>query len=359
MQPDPSHYAIDACEELIMACLGESKPGKQSVSRQKYQLLSHFISTGASTLSSPTGQHILRTQIPSLFLKHRTLLHCVLAYSAAHHRYLQRLISVHDHAATYHISEGLRLYAQNLQHYTSAEETDAMFAACLLLTALFWLQDVNKGSWVLQNRATCNDVDWVKILSGPGLLIQSKTLNGSFVGGSWLPFLQAQNQARQTSALSGESNIPCFLYDACRTACDQDARDGQHKNDVYLQALQLFESNVERDFWADDTNFGIPICIPASEFPRLMVIPARLSTAFIILVNERDLPALLIMAFWFALICRLQHCQWWCFARAKDEGLRICEYIARHCEAQSMNGQAVFQLQQLFLVDGDDITISL
>lgn len=153
-------------------------------------LISHFTQFSCATLSSHTGQVIMRNKIPGLLLRHRFLLHTVLAFAASHLEYLQNTsngqcpTSRLAATASWHSQRGLRLYGDKISWYqakststqkiqdadmwfsllsgentsnASAEERDdmdAMVACCVMLTSLFF-----HCPWDTESQA---EVSWTK-----------------------------------------------------------------------------------------------------------------------------------------------------------------------------------------------------
>lgn len=120
-------------------------------------LLHHFDTAAYATLSSSTGQQIMKHRVPNLVTQFPFLLEAVLAFSASHMSYLkqeqttkmprERQMSI---AATWHITRALRGYGRKINDFLAlappperAEEDerkgmDALVAACLMLTSLFF-----------------------------------------------------------------------------------------------------------------------------------------------------------------------------------------------------------------------------
>lgn len=135
-------------------------------------LLHHFTSSGFATLSSYTGQKILKDQVPGLATQYPFLLDTILAFSANHVTYLgQRQrpeaskMKQMNFTATWHTLRALRGYGRTLNNYQDElyasrsrgngkpmprsqrglgtrqdrrQEIDALIAACLMLTSLFY-----------------------------------------------------------------------------------------------------------------------------------------------------------------------------------------------------------------------------
>lgn len=138
-------------------------------------LLHHFSSSAFATLSSYTGQRIMKEQVPVLAMQFPFLLDTILAFSASHVTYLgqKRRSTASDRremsvAAAWHTLKALRGYGETISDYhgeqqavgraanenrTAAsqhdlrathderQQLDALVAACIMLTSLFYHVD--------------------------------------------------------------------------------------------------------------------------------------------------------------------------------------------------------------------------
>lgn len=135
-------------------------------------LLHHFTSSGFATLSSNTGQKVLKDQVPGLATQFPFLLDTILAFSANHVTYLEQKQGIKASAkkemsvtATWHTLRALNGYGRTLSEYhdeivaigpidnggwvprsqsgpktkqDQRQELDALVAACIMLTSLFY-----------------------------------------------------------------------------------------------------------------------------------------------------------------------------------------------------------------------------
>ena len=138
-------------------------------------LLHHFTSSAFATLSSHTGQKIIQAQVPALAMQFPFLLDTLLAFSASHVTYLGQQQRPEgpkrgemNVAAAWHTLRALRGYGKTISEYQAErcnvrsatngrkgpathrglgamhderQELDAMVAACIMLTSLFYHVD--------------------------------------------------------------------------------------------------------------------------------------------------------------------------------------------------------------------------
>lgn len=257
-------------------------------------ILRHFETTAAATLSSSTGQRVMREKIPQIATQYPFLLHSIIAYSASHLKHLGMDMGNIPLTASYHTSSALRLYSSRLRETLSSDEVDAMVAACLLLTGLFFVDDRSvNGSWMTMRGGPHG---WISVMSGLSILLRSQSdwdRSQSF----WLPLL-AETTAAQTHDIMDLQYLPQELIDLCPPS-----------SELYRDTLQILGSGMK--------SFGDKF-----HFARLISFPSRLGSAFIHLISEQDIGALVILAYWFALMQSIPH--WWCWGRVRRECLVLC-----------------------------------
>jgi Fungal specific transcription factor domain len=274
-------------------------------------MLRHFEETASSTLSSPTGRRIMKAKVPSIIQQYPFLLHSVLAFSATHLRHLGQLGAEMGIASSFHTQRALQLYAQRLRQPVADDEMDAMLAACLMLTGLSFVAEDHlnpTNAWTTQQTG----FRWVTIASGLSILLQAQHTwdrSKSF----WLPFLtEARSSQRDEEA--DLQNLPGMLLEVCE--CSPSCAN--HPN-PYTPALRILGSmmTVQPDIHT---------------FARLISFPSRLTPDFVDLIYGKDTRALLVLSYWFALMCQIPY--WWCFQRVRGDCRAICVYLDGHPDAR-------------------------
>lgn len=264
-------------------------------------LLNHFESTASLTLSSRTGRQILRDHVPQLIRGRPVLFHSILAFSSAHLTHLRgsghnlRLVS------RFHASRALGIYASKLRQSLSNEEIDAMFAACLMLTGLFFMLEPEepRSSWIIHDGNTPTP-HWITMLGGLGVLLQHQRSWDS-TRSCWQPFLAEGVVARQATS-EDLAHVPEALLDFCVSKSPES----------YLNELQILGSMMR----------------PGSDhyqFARMVSFPTRFTPEFTAKIYSHDTGALLILSYWFALLCSIPH--WWVSNRVRHECRTICQHL--------------------------------
>ena len=143
-------------------------------------------------------------------MAHPFLLHAVLAFSSSHLEYLSGGMPQSANwvaTAGYHTQRALRLYADHIQlhqkdyrharmnHSSGLEEMDALFAACIMLTSLFY-HIVPHRSWAVSLPQLpfpdydCEPgFDWLTSTSGLSILLSLTQFQSRLRESIWLPFI--------------------------------------------------------------------------------------------------------------------------------------------------------------------------
>ena len=210
-------------------------------------ILTHFERTAYSTISSPVGQQILHDKIPSILMSQPFLLHTVLAFSSSHLEYLSRgksdrgnlllTASYHTERALSMYSDRIRLHQRDLHHdlmrtTSSITEMDGLFAACILLTSLFYHVnefDFPHKSWTVSSDprdeiiGKCEPViDWITNASGLSILLQLTQFQKRLAESIWRPFMMEATHMNGFRDLSAaiEPDVYKGLVSGSRPSCD-------------------------------------------------------------------------------------------------------------------------------------------
>lgn len=313
-------------------------------------MLQHFETTAFATMSSPTGQQIMKRRVPSITQFYPVLLHSVLAFSATHLRHLGQLDPHINMAAWFHTQRALELYSSRLRQHTILDpEMDAMFAACLMLTALSFVAEGSDledpaQSWTLQpqqqqryqrHQLLQQQEDqsyrrWITTASGLTILLGAHpSWNRS--QSIWLPFLlEASCSQRGGVDDSDLRHLPPMLLDLCT-----DNQTDPPNPNPYTPTLRILGSMFCPSSPPAPTNKPSSTDHPVKPhiFPRLISFPSRLPVSFTDLVYAQDSRALLILAHWFTLVARhIPH--WWCYRRVRGECWAICGFLKEREEKE-------------------------
>lgn len=322
----------DGSAALVNSIADAQEWRKVASSRTYVQLLSCFHDSTVATLSSVTGQRILLSKVTQHFHTYPFLLHAVLALTAAHLTCGRGRSDGLAITAFHHTQQALRLYGERLQRGKDRTERDAMLAACFMLTALFYLShdEFNAtGSWIFPSPDSTSKPNWSTVISGPAVLLQSSEFTVDAYESSWLPFMrESEELVRQALTRAGQgARLVTMLHDLISEShCDNSSlTEGTTQTNPYSPAFHALAPVLRAHF--DPATMTIGSCVDVSDFIALMRFPSHLNGVFIERLSKRDSIALLIVGFWFALLAKLEHCQWWCLRRALAEGRAIYLYL--------------------------------
>ncbi|KIV79514.1 hypothetical protein PV11_07071 [Exophiala sideris] len=304
-----SHLNLHAMGAAISAMAGDSREDSMK-SVGLTRLLSHFAEDALTTLGSPKAQNIMRTKMPRLAQEHPFLLHSVLAFSATHLGEWESCRHVFTASATYHMSRALCLYLGQMDSITDLQTLDAMLSTCMILTSLAYYGAINdtSDSWIFGTHSTSH-YDWLTVTSGLGFLLRQAEAQRYIHESFWLPIIIESDAFNGPNLPSGSReafNLPALLADVCGIG------DAVNEMNPYDKPFRIL-----------DTMFSFPT--RGQSFPKLMSYPCRLESKFVALVHEKDHVALLLLSYWFALMCKLPH--WWCRRRVQHECQSICRYL--------------------------------
>ena len=237
-------------------------------------------------------------------------MHIVLAFTLLHDRHLSN--TWHQgpsRAEIFHLYSGTAWFKSRLSNPALLSEQDALWASAAVLGAITFAgieASTLEEAWPLSPPSDI-DMDWLRLSDGKKAvrnLAEEKGVNSIFQGlapESWL------TASPDISVLSAFSPLFAELFD--------------------LDATSTFENN--------------PYHAPASILAQLQAIPCGEHTiiqfmSYIshvrsdhkILLQQKDPRAMLLLAYWYALICHYQ-C-WWIRRRSLLEGQAICIYLERY-----------------------------
>lgn len=256
--------------------------------------------------------------------------------------------------ALYHTQQALRLYGERLHRVKDRTEMDAIFGACLMLTALFYFSHdefQTTESWIFPSPESSGKPNWSTVISGPSLLLQSSQFRDHVLESSWLPFTrEAQELVRQAATKSGPGDgFVMMLHDlipASHRDLSNVVLNGGTQANPYLAAFSTLAPVLRIHF--DPATKAIGECVDVASYVALMGFPSQLGNVFIERLETQDSLALLLVGFWFALLAKLQHCQWWSLRRALAEGRAIYLYLRSLQISDSRFGEAVSVLALAF-----------
>ncbi|KAL3469773.1 hypothetical protein BJX99DRAFT_64578 [Aspergillus californicus] len=292
------------------------KQGKFAECLSNLDTLRHFQDTITPTIISESGREVMRGKMIRLALESPFLMHSIVAVAIAHLR--QTLPSTAKDLAkytlleTHHWQHAIRQYAVELQSPTSAENMDALFSACLLLTINSFAMERNtfnpRLSFVFSDNPP-GSLNWLFIQSGLRHLL-SRT--GPWLKKSmwWDMFMDSRGNTFDDTR-SGRDGLHPPLADLCGI----DASSTTESN-PYLWPLRMLTPLLA-------------LTPSLKTFPRITTFMGRLLPDYYACLVRREPPALVLLAWWLSLMLGVD--LWWVNTRARSECVAICMYLEDTC----------------------------
>lgn len=254
---------------------------------------------GSSASTHDYGREVLR-----LACTHPFLMHIVLGVTASHDRHLQEHVTWAPFAAeSYHLSHGIQLFQDKLSKPVIFQDKDALWIAAILLGVASFSSiatGVVEEAWPLVSE----DLAWLRLSEGKRVVFE--LTNPTRLDSAWRSSVETY-----VSALSKPKEAQ-----SRETPFDHLCEDPGPK----WPTSNPYEEIVPKLACLLDLECGETTFLPFLSF--VMHINPHYGDA----VEQRDPWAMLMLAYWFAKVCRSR---WWLARRAILSGLAICVYIER------------------------------
>ena len=287
-----------------------------------FELLNHFVNTATSWIGSPEYQRKIQNEGLFLATEAPYLLHAIIAISASHLSYLHINEKKYRVAATIHYEHALRSYSRQLQNGIDAKNADAIIG-CSYLQAILAFENVYR---TLTNQAS--DVTgydrhtaWLGTMQGVRALQATAELSSHLERCIWAPVLFVSDlrgvTACQNTDSHNDSSYP-MISKALHTLCESPFDTLEDRNPYQLPLSILCHLMRSGSDISHDT-VGVFIGFVG-----------ELSGEFVLLFKQMDAKAMLLIAYWCALISVID--QWWTVPSARAECWRICAHLDSVCD---------------------------
>lgn len=241
-------------------------------------------------------------------------MHAVLALGQCHQRYLLQQTSSPDPQETQRYSAALVSYNGRLSEPVTSGDADALLATATLVNAYAFATLPTTDpwqSWPLVD--TSSDLQWLSVQPGPGLIIANtmQWIKDSVLLSAIADF------SPQSDAIAANSNAtdPATLLSILEGVYEPDLGGSVERN-VYSP-------------YVDQIAALLPLNACTANMGQYLPFIASLQPDFMGLLRGKDPRALLILAWWYALVCPLE--QWWLAGRVRTECAAICIYLMQNC----------------------------
>lgn len=238
-------------------------------------------------------------------------MHAVLTMAGLHLRYLRSLDHKPSPAEYYHYQKALELFREKLETPIELKDADALIMTATMLgtIGLSFLETVEPAnSWL--NATGDGQLTWLSTRKGVAVIMEATQ--------QWRAHSLFRDAFETTlnklatflDGRPGIADIPQAFVDLCDLNPDSTCDTSPYHGAIRL-LLPLTKMKCSVDTILLFFNF---------EF--------YLQPQFVDLLAAKDATALLILCYWYALICRYD--QWWVRHRATVECTAICIYLENH-----------------------------
>jgi hypothetical protein len=243
---------------------------------------------------------------------HPYLMHLVQTITAIHDRYLSASSSSKQTLTeAYHWAQAAAMVNEKLSTPIKSCDRDALWAAALLLgvTAFSSIEAPRpEEAWPLKPSSP-SDLEWLRMSYGKKAVwgVIDPLRKGGILH-------QVAEHIKQEYLLSiAPKPAPGFLLSVFVDLCNLHDSSNSETNPYYAAVHSLMPLlNLE---------------VNESTTLRFLSYISYMSSEFKDLLEEKDSRAMLLLAFWYAKVCRSH---WWVAHRARLEGQAICIYLERY-----------------------------
>jgi len=208
----------------------------------------------------------------------------------------------------YHWSQGASLLNKRLSKGIEPSEKDALWGCACLLGALSFAScnaTTPEEAWPLK-KISPSDLNWLNMTEGKKVIwkIANPTRPESVFYPMTLNFMQFATSSPYETELQ---RLPIELLELCQLV-----HPSTPDSHPYLAPASFLAQMI-----------GVKCC--AENVGTFMCFFGSLSTEFKQILGQKDAGALVIMAYWYAMISHLK--EWWMWRRAGLECQAICKYL--------------------------------
>lgn len=251
-------------------------------------------------------------------------------------------------AELYHWQKTTSLFNQKLAHPIKTEDADAVFATSTLLNGISMASietDQYLDAWPL--KSSSHDLQWLRMQGGIKLMVLAAQ---PWRKGSVFESLLSEGDddlSTFTDTRPGIAGIPAPFVSLCDLSVLSTVENNPYHAQVRM-LCPLLSMECTRETLMEHLNFI-----------------AEMRPEFLELLQQRDARALLILGYWYGLVCRYRQI-WWLTRRASVECMAICSFLetsedsrirelleipARACGYRRVQPTATFDTQPLLAPD--------
>jgi len=280
---------------------------------QDLERLGRFQTRTVLTIGTARTSQVYQNELMKLACLHPYLMHVVQTITAIHDRYLSAPSSSNPSTAqSYHWSQAAALFNKKLSAPIQPSDRDALWATAVLLGAIaFSSIEASKpeDAWPLKS-SSVSDLEWLNMVVGKHAI--------------W----KIADPLRKDSVFQK-------LSDARGHDCFFSVAPGP-EHDFFLSAftnlcnLSIWSTSETNPYYAAVHSLAPLLdieCDQSTLLKFLSFLTCYMNSEFRDLLERKDPRAMLLLAYWYAKVCRSQ---WWIARRAMLECQAICIHLERY-----------------------------
>lgn len=237
-------------------------------------------------------------------------MHSIMAVATTH---LCRILpdnSSYKLAEAYHWQQAISLHSKEIRHSTvGLHNMDALFSTCLLSSVRSFSAEEYKPSesWLFSREPPEQALSWLILQSGLRHLLHLTKL-WLYQSIWWTTFMESHDDK---GPFDDHRPGRVDLHPELADLCEIDDTTTKETNPYHWPLRMLSPLlNLERS---------------ANSFPKYTPFMGRLLPDYINLLLKKDPRALVILAWWLALMCSVK--SWWIESRVRSECIAICMFL--------------------------------
>jgi hypothetical protein len=279
---------------------------------EELERLGKFQTRTALTIGTPVSAQVFQNEVVKLACVHPYLMHSVQTVTAIHDRHLCTSSSTKQTMTeTYHWAQAAAMVNKKLSTPVQPGDRDALWATATLFGVIAFSSieaSRPEEAWPLKCSSS-SDLEWLGMCYGKKVIWD--LVDPLRKGGI---FHETADHYRQEYLLSIAAKptlelLPSAFVDLCNLHCSSNL-----ETNPYYAAVQSLVPLLDVE-------------CNKSTILRFLSYIGNMHSEFKVLLEEKDPRAMLLLAYWYAKVCRSE---WWVAHRAMLEGQATCIYLERH-----------------------------
>ena len=273
----------------------------------EFELLRHFHSQTLPTLGSSSVQEVIVGCLAAA-LEFDYLKYAIFGLAASHLGFLSDRpdLSVHRY-----LDRTLLSFRQMLSSPITSAQVDAVLTSCVLLNSIVFsaCNQTPSESWLFDGTA---DLQWLKLQSGLRAIM-----------------FDTRHLLRESSWAAVYTKDAEFIRGRTGASFDAESPDSEGVPEKFMNVFGVKQSSSScSNAYESPLRSLVPLLTsdPLSHsLTQLMAVMHRFKPEFHQLIQSRDPRALLLLAHWLGLMCKVD--LWWVSGRSRSECFACCKYL--------------------------------